>query len=334
MKPLAPLDIFARFNEDLAELSRLGLPLERALEECAKGLPGGAFRRGILSIEAGLREGKSLEEAVRGAGATLPAYYGALMQAGVRSGNLPAVLSAVARQSEISCMADRAVRQALAYPLLVLGVALLLTLSFLGMAVPFFRQHVLEGGLKPPFTVEAAIHLVEHPALGAGVGFLLLGTGFMGVRAVGRLPWLRRIQTHLRSARFLGSLSVLLRAGTPLPEALDLALRGSGDDRLEAIRSRVTALAADGASLSSLLGHLGPAAGVLEVHVRIAERGGGAAGAVADAAELAADLARAESEDLVWILVPPALLVAGAGVGGLVCSLIAPYFEYLVSLSG
>src|SRR5882672_8182414 len=93
-------DAFTLFNQSLADMTAVGLPLPRAIREIAAGLRGGRFKQALERIDAALREGRSFDEAVAAEGSMFPPYYRWMLQAGATSGNLPAMLSAVARNTE------------------------------------------------------------------------------------------------------------------------------------------------------------------------------------------------------------------------------------------
>src|SRR5439155_12159979 len=81
-----------------------------------------------------------LDEAVVEAPGTFPPYYRCMVKAGAASGNLPAMLSAVARNTEGVRMARRALLEALMYPLVIVLMALLLWALALSVFVPFYRD--------------------------------------------------------------------------------------------------------------------------------------------------------------------------------------------------
>src|SRR6266849_6774482 len=96
IRPSVTADAFTLFNQNLAEMTAVGLPLPRAIREIASGLRTGRFKRSLDRIEAGLREGKTLDEAVAGESSVFPPYYRWMLRAGATSGNLSGMLSAVA----------------------------------------------------------------------------------------------------------------------------------------------------------------------------------------------------------------------------------------------
>ncbi len=89
------LDDLIALNDEIAALSRAGLPLERGLLGFGIEVPG---RLGAVATALGERmeRGESLAEAVRDERLNLPATYRAVVEAGLRSGRLAAALEDLA----------------------------------------------------------------------------------------------------------------------------------------------------------------------------------------------------------------------------------------------
>ena len=138
-KPLSGED-FAAFNQQLAHLSAAGLPIEQGLRLIAEDLRHGGLARSVRDVSAELERGASLGEAFTRHEKQFPPLYGALVDAGVRAGNLPAVLLNLGRHLELVARLRAAVWRAFAYPLTVL-CGLLIVLIFLGRFVlPQFQE--------------------------------------------------------------------------------------------------------------------------------------------------------------------------------------------------
>jgi type II secretory pathway component PulF len=288
-----------------------------------------------------LREGKPLDEAVAEVSGVFPPYYRWMLKAGAAAGNLPAMLSAVARNTEGIRMARRAFLEAVTYPAVIVLVALLLGAATLMAFVPFYRGYSGRLGFNAPAlnlflsvfdsagTVAAAAAVLA--GVGAGVVWFLRRT-VAGERFLLRLPLVGRIRRHLMMARLLGSLGVMLRSEVPLPRALPVALGAAGSLELERASDLLAGQATEGRGLGDLLTRMPGVSPEVAAFLALAERTGDAPHATAQVADLLTEQSLAESEALFVLLVPLAMLAAGIVVGGLLVSVILPYARFLESL--
>jgi type II secretory pathway component PulF len=339
---LVGVDAFTFFNRSLAEMTRLGFPLSRAVAEISRGLRRGRFKSALEGLEARLREGKSLHDAVAELPGEFPPHYRWMLQAGAAAGNLPAVLAAVARNTEGLRRARRAVVDALAYPAVILAFAALLIGGFLVFFLPVYRDLYRQYGLEPPITVRALLPLfgttLVPASLAAGLvaGVLALRAVVkrteMGERFGFRLPILGRIRRHLCMARLLGSLGVLLRARAPLVDALPVALAASGSLGLARASDRLRARAAEGAGIGDVLRDAPGVPPQVVAYLALAERSGTVPRAAEEVAELLTEQAMSESETLFLLLMPSALVVVGAVLATMFVSLVMPYLSFLERL--
>jgi type II secretory pathway component PulF len=332
-------DGFTQFNRNLAEMTSVGIPLPRAIREIAAGLRRGRFRRGLERIDAALRDGKTLDAAVGEVEGLFPPYYRWILKAGAASGNLPAVLSAVARNTEGIRLARRTLVEALLYPFLIVLTAVLVSAATLVILVPFYREISEVQGFQPKgleFILKAFDSLGTAAALSTGALALaiaavwMLGRTVAGERIFRRLPIIGRVYRHLMMARLLGSLGVMLRANVPLPQALPVALSASGSLELARRLDHLTGAATEGRGLGEVLKGA-PGFSDVASYLAVAERTGEAPQAAGATADLLTEQAISDTETLFVVLVPAALLVAGVLVGGLLVSVILPYLQLLES---
>jgi type IV pilus assembly protein PilC len=133
-------DDFAAFNQQFAQLTRAGLPVEHGLRLIAGDMRRGRLTRTIEQVAEELERGTPLGEAFDKHRGQFPALYGRLIDAGVHGGDLPGVLLGLGRHLELVQRLRAALWRSVSYPLMVF-VALCLVLIFLGLFVlPQFRQ--------------------------------------------------------------------------------------------------------------------------------------------------------------------------------------------------
>ena len=254
--PPGGADFFC-FNQQLAHLTRAGLPVEPGLRLLARDAGRGRLGRGIAAVADDLDAGLPLAEAIDRHRSAFPPLYATLVDAGVRTGRLPDVLLNLGRHLQHSRRLSAAVWQAGAYPLVVLFVLLLVTGFLAGVVIPGFEGIYEDFGTEMPaltlLTLGAADWL---PAAVIACGVLVFGLVGLGLLArwtghgpllrdlvLRRLPLLGPAITQGLLARWCDLVAVGVRAGLDLPAALDLAGDATGS----------RPLAADGRALGDAL---------------------------------------------------------------------------------
>jgi general secretion pathway protein F len=228
-------DEIAFFNQQLSGMLTAGIPLEGALSRLCGEMKRGLWRREIESLNAKVQAGMSLTAAA--AESQLPPLYRRMLEAGVRSGDLPQVLNEMADHYRDSGLLWGRVRGAAAYPLITLFGAALLSLGLGGLTWKLLA--VVGGGvgdngwwtMLPKFTLFYlalsksgffAVLLLAPVLLllvSALVALLFLMVPSLRTKAAWRLPVFREASL----ARASSAVAIALRRDMPLTEALALA---------------------------------------------------------------------------------------------------------------
>jgi type IV pilus assembly protein PilC len=334
----ADIDAFSFFNRSLADMTRLGIPLPRAIAEIARGLRGGRFKRDLESVESALREGRSFAQAVSSA-ASFPPHYRAMLRAGEASGNLAGVLLAVARNSEGLVRVKRALINALTYPLLVLGFGAALSAGFLVYVLPLYERLYRTFGMAPEGVMRLVLGFFSTAAWPVAAAGLLVTAALStlvwmnrspsGEAALYRLPLLGRVLHRIMLARFFGSLGVLLRARAPLPDALPVALAASGSVGLSAEAEYMRAKLAEGRTLGDVLAHAPLVPTEIAGYVALGDKLGRLGDSCSELTDLLTEQAASATETLFLVLFPTALAATGVLLGSACVTLLQPHFQFL-----
>ena len=227
---------FLAFNQQLAQLSSAGLPVEQGLKLIAQDLRGGRLAKTIEAVSAELDRGRSLPEAFEAHRKQFPPFYSNLIDAGIRTHNLPAMLTNLGRHVELSRKLRMRLLQTLLYPAMVLGAMMVVLLFMSALSMKFSKIYTDFGTDLPyPTQVMLAAGRVMPTIVAAGaIGVVLLFAAWIAMRATGTdrklidqvvlpLPMIGAIlQRHLL-ARWCDALRLGIDAGQPLPQAIELA---------------------------------------------------------------------------------------------------------------
>ncbi|HEX7471074.1 MAG TPA: type II secretion system F family protein, partial [Verrucomicrobiae bacterium] len=118
-------DEFAFFNQQLSAMLRDGIPLEGALRRLCQEMRRGTLRAELESLEADLAKGTPLTDAL--ATRQLPELYKRMLLVGVKSGDLPAVLTLLADHYQRQHSIWTRLKGLMVYPMIVLISAFVLS---------------------------------------------------------------------------------------------------------------------------------------------------------------------------------------------------------------
>lgn len=319
----------------LAALVDAGVPLERAVAS-SEGLTGGALRACLTEARARLRDGNSLAQALDSEAGAVPSLVLGMLRAGERAGRLGVTLEQVATHLELEADLVGRLRQALAYPVLlvVAGVASVLVIGT--VVVPKFAALLGEAGQElPPATrilLRVSALITEHwlPLLLSGLAAVWAVAAWVRQphgrlqwhRLLLGLPWIGRIRLGLATVRVSRALSGGLEAGMPLLPALEVAREAAGDREIGARLARARERVARGEQLAAALTHeraLTPAALQL---VAVGEGSGRLATMIGRAGDLAVRETERALATLVSVLEPGLVVLLGAFVAFVAAALL------------
>jgi len=246
-KGLVGRNEFLLFNQQLASITKAGIPLERGLRELAADVASPAMRQLVQEVAADLEGGMSIDQVFEKRHRQFPPLYGRILKAGVQTGRLPEMLTNLNRHLELSSQTRRILFEALTYPAIVLVFgAVILTGVFL-FIIPQFESVLREmvgGRLNPVTTLVLGLprHVIPFwIGLGcvAGAAVLVLAacaTSPSGRRfresLVVRLPVIGKVLYAGTLSRFSEAMSTLVAAGCDMPACLRLAADAAGSERL------------------------------------------------------------------------------------------------------
>ena len=259
---------FQAFNQQLAHLTRAGLPVDAGLKLIADDLGQGRLAASVRAVAVELDRGASLGEAFDRHRAQFPPQYARLIDAGVGSGKLPAMLLNLGKHLEMNGRLKHAVWQAVAYPLVLL-VAVLAVLVFITHSIlPVFSEIYDEFDTDMPALTILVLRLADLKWVFVGLlGVVVVAPPLLWVlgRVAGHgaslrdtllipIPWLGpAIQRNLL-ARWCDLVGVGVSAGMDLPAALELARDGVDSPRLRADTERLLVELRSGGELGQVTG--------------------------------------------------------------------------------
>jgi type IV pilus assembly protein PilC len=250
---------FVLFNQQLASITKAGIPLERGLRELAGDVGSKSMRKLISDISGELEAGVSIEEAFEKRQKQFPPLYGRILKAGVETGRLSEMLTSLNRHLELANQTRRIIFEAVSYPLVVLALAsIVLTAIFLIIIPPFgpILAEMIEGMRLNPLTrlfLSISGNVVPFwISVGLIIAAIIFVLGALSSFAAGRrfkeslymrIPVIGKIYHSSLLSRMAEAMAMIVAAGSDMPNCIRLAAGATGSEKLilesEVLASRV-----------------------------------------------------------------------------------------------
>ena len=238
---------FLLFNQQLASLTKAGIPLERGLRELSKDVASRPMRRLIDSIVRDLESGVSIERAFEKRKEHFPPLYGRILKAGVETGRLSEMLTALNRHLEISNQTRRIIFESTAYPAVIFVLSSIIMTLVLLFITPKFRNILLDmiGGQPPTMTtfifalskyvghfwLVLALIIVAAIVINATLKSSAAGRRFRESIMLG-LPAFGPLYHSGMLSKMAEAMAMTVAAGCDMPTCLRLSADASGSDRI------------------------------------------------------------------------------------------------------
>lgn len=258
------LEELIAFNDEVASLTRAGVPIDLGLAQLSHD-PDIANKQINSALTQRAQRGVSLADAISEEDQLFPPIYQSVVGAGLRCGRLPAALETLSRSTQSLLDVRHSLGSALVYPLIICVLAYSLFVGSCLFVPPEYDRQLSDigsGGGAVNFVVQILrdslpFWVAIPPVLLAALllaGFRSHSSRTMWSRGIPRvfswLPGVSRVTADQRYASLAELLALLVEHEVPLPEALRLAARASGDLKLTSAAQQMASAAEQGRPLT------------------------------------------------------------------------------------
>lgn len=236
-KPVRAADV-TRFLQELTTLYDAGIPLLRIFDVLLYSTQNPVFRSVIQTLRLDVERGESLHGALRHHPQVFDALTCNLVESGEAAGRLTEVLRNVTYTQERRQQLSSQIKTALAYPIFVVGVALLVWVIVLGWVVPVFEGIYKNAGKQLPWLTQFLLDASRTMRTQGWWIFLLLLVliaflvrwqntrwRYLIDRIKLRIPIFGHLLKTAWHAQFSRILGLLYQSGVPLHQALLISAR-------------------------------------------------------------------------------------------------------------
>ena len=216
----------------LAALLKSGIPMDEALGSLAESAENAKLRKALARVQVRLREGESLSSSLT-EDSIFPPMLVRMVSAGEEAGQPGVILERYANFLQDEIEHRRALQSALAYPIVLVSLSILLLIALVMFLTPVIQgMYESTGSELPAITqmmVSSGSFLREwgiFVALGAVALYFLISRSLSGLtkdRLKMNLPLLGRMTKDGLLARWARTLALLQGSGVPLVRSLQMS---------------------------------------------------------------------------------------------------------------
>lgn len=333
----------AVFSRQFSTMINAGITLLRSLSILAQQTDNRYFSGVIDQIRVDVESGSSLSQSLAKHPKQFSRMYVAMVRAGETGGSLDLTLEQLALTIEKQVELRGKIRSALAYPIAVICLVVLILAAMLVFIIPIFKKMYAQLGGTLPAMTRALIAVSNYSVKGLPVviGVAIVGAiGFKKWVATdrGRAQWdaiklrvpvMGGLARKTALGRFASGLSTLLSAGVPVLESLEI----TSDTVNNVVVARGVKAIAEGAKRGE------PFTRPLENHpvfppivtqmMSVGEETGSLDDLLRKVAGFLEQEVEATVSALTSLLEPLLIMVLGGAVGTMVISLYLPMFDII-----
>ena len=224
------------FTKNLRVMIRTGVSLPRAFKILSNQAKNSKFKQTLNIISEKISKGKSLSESLGSFPKIFPDLYRETLRAGEETGSLEESLKILDNQMQREHDLKSKIKTAMAYPMIVLGMTILIGMFMMIFAVPNLKVAFEELNVQLPLSTKmflsSADFLMKNWLGFILVLFILISFLIFYLRTekgkksksnlLLKIPVISKINKETNSSLALMILSSLLKAGVPVVRALEI----------------------------------------------------------------------------------------------------------------
>ncbi|TFD15319.1 type II secretion system F family protein [Cryobacterium sp. TMT1-21] len=331
----------AIMSRQMATMTSAGLSLLRTLNILSEQTENKELARILTSIRNDVETGISLSESMGKHATVFPPIMINLVKAGETGGFLESSLNSVAGNFESEGKLRDTIKSAMAYPTIVLIMAVVAVIGMLTFIVPVFEKMFkgFGGELPAPTMVlvvlsKAMVWLLPVLVIG-GTAFAVWWRKNKNTERVRKivdplklkLPVFGPLMTKLAIARFTRNFSTMIGAGVPILQSLNIVGETSGNWVIESALRKVQESVRQGKSIAGPLSLEPIFPAMVTQMIAVGEDAGALETMLSKIADFYDQEVQATAEQLTALIEPLMIAFIGVVVGGMIVALYMPMFS-------
>ena len=331
------------FSRQLATLIESGITILSGLQMLAEEASSRPLKRALQVVGEDVQQGETLSDSLRKQSQTFPPIYSRMIEIGERMGNMEAVLRQLATYMEKREALTRKLRGAMAYPAFIIVLALGVAFLMITFALPGMMGLFTEFGAELPLPTRILIAVTNFSTayrtqIVAGVALVVTAAVLYVRTPIGqrqrdilllKIPLIGAINIQSNVSQLCHTMSILLKAGLPMSELMNLVVETMGNVVIKEAFDRVRTAMLQGQGLSQPIRQEKVFPGLLSQMVRVGEETGTLDTNLETLAIFYEEEADRKVNALTSMMEPALMLVVGGMVGFLAVSVIGPMYSLM-----
>ena len=331
------------FNRQLSVMFNAGLPITQGLGILASQQMNKYFQEVISEVRKDVESGSNFSNALRKHPKVFNELYCSMIQAGEASGSLDTILLRLSQYIENMTRLTAKVKSAMAYPIAVLIMAVVITSVILWKVVPIFKGMFDQLGAGLPIPTQIIMSISEF--LQGNFFFVLIGIGiltfafrsyyatFGGRRVIDRIKlklWIfGPLLLKLGVARVTRTLSTLLTAGVEIIEGITITAKTSGNAIIEDSVLKSRSSVQEGKPLWESWEEAKIFPFMVTQMVSVGEQTGSLSSMLGKIADFYDEEVETAVTALIAVMEPILILILGGLVGSIIVAMYLPMFDII-----
>lgn len=331
----------AVLSRQLATMVNSGLTLVRALSILEKQSENPLLTKVVADVRTRVEQGSSLSAGLEAHPEIFSHLYVSMIRAGEAGGALDETLMRLSDTLESGVRLRSKVKSAMAYPVVVLGLIILIVSGMLLFVVPIFENMYADLGGTLPLPTRM---LIGISGVLTTFWWLFLGALIGGVvyfrrwkRSPGgkrtwdglklKAPIMGKVVQKIAISRFARTMSVLSRTGVPVLQALDIVAVTAGNTHVSDAISDVQSSVRRGESMAAPLQRHAVFPPMVTQMMAVGEETGELDGMLSKVADFYDQEVEDTMSAITSLIEPLLIIVMGIAVGGILIALYLPMFN-------
>ena len=329
------------FTRQLSTMIDAGLPLVQSLDILANQQENPTFKKILREIRVDVETGSTFADAMKKHPKVFDNLYCNMVEAGEIGGILDTILSRLALFMEKTMALKKKVKGAMTYPIICLGIAIIILAVILIWVVPVFEKMFRDFGAALPAPTQLVVNMSNFVKgnimymifVVVALVFLVkkiyaTEKGRIKIDAMMlKLPVFGELILKVAVAKFTRTLGTMLQSGVPILEALNVVARTAGNKIIEISVFRVADSISEGRAIAEPLEETGVFPTMVVQMINVGESTGALDAMLNKIADFYDEEVDQAVENLTSMIEPFMMVFLGGMIGGLVVSMYLPIFQ-------
>ena len=336
------------FVRQFATMVDAGLPLVQCLEIISSQQTNMNFKRILTDIKEYVAGGGTFAAALQRHPKVFDELFVNLVAAGEIGGILDTILNRLATYIEKNAKLARKVKGAMAYPIGITAVSVLVIVVLLKYVIPSFEKMFADIGSELPGLTQIVIGL-SYTLRQNFTLFIIAGVGVaFGFRAIiqterGRLifdtillklPLFGSLFRRVAVARFTRTMGTMIASGVPILDALEVVAKSAGNRVIERAIYEVRERVSEGSNMADPLAKTNVFPNMVVQMIAVGESTGAMDSMLSKIADFYDEEVEVSVEGLTKLMEPMMLVILGGIVGTILLAMYLPIFSIAGTAGG